>query len=94
MPRGTTHLKDYITNGGKGMLVVGPSSEAQEILSLLEREAEAFFVKLHVPEVKAANCLYLNKTLIHRAIEEIPNSFRVSFMTWLFRRFIPSRCFS
>ncbi|KOB65244.1 Uncharacterized protein OBRU01_23017 [Operophtera brumata] len=47
MPRGTTHLKDYITSGGKGMLVVGPSSEAQEIQTLLEREAEAFLVKMH-----------------------------------------------
>lgn len=62
---------------GPDVLCVGASQEAQEVLKRIEREAIYSYQTLTVPEDAAANCLYVNGTLIHRAIEEIPESFKV-----------------
>lgn len=62
---------------GPDVLCVGASKEAQEVLKRIEREAIYSYQTLTVPEDAAANCLYVNGTLIHRAIEEIPESFKV-----------------
>lgn len=62
---------------GPDILCVGASKEAKEILKRMEREATFSYQTLTVSEDEAANCLYINGTLIHRAIEEIPESFKV-----------------
>ncbi|KPJ09139.1 N(G),N(G)-dimethylarginine dimethylaminohydrolase 1 [Papilio machaon] len=76
MSKGARHLKSYITVAGPDILCVGASKEAQELLKRMEREATFSYQTLTVPEDEAANCLYINGTLIHRAIEEIPDSFK------------------
>ncbi|CAG5038926.1 unnamed protein product [Parnassius apollo] len=75
--KGAQHLKQYITVAGPDILCVGASKEAKELLKRMEREATFSYQTLTVPEDEAANCLYVNGTLIHRAIEEIPDSFKV-----------------
>ncbi|KAJ0183993.1 hypothetical protein K1T71_000416 [Dendrolimus kikuchii] len=75
--RGAHHLKKYITVAGPDILCVGASKEAKELLKRMEREANFSYQTLSVPEDEAANCLYVNGTLIHRAIEEIPEAFKV-----------------
>ncbi|RVE51010.1 hypothetical protein evm_004301 [Chilo suppressalis] len=75
--KGSQHLKKYITVAGPDILCVGGSKEAKEILKRMEREATFSYQTVSVPEDDAANCLYINGTLIHRAIEEIPDSFKV-----------------
>lgn len=75
--RGALHLKKYITVAGPDILCVGASKEAKEVLKRMEREANFSYQTLTVPEDEAANCLYVNGTLIHRAIEEIPEAFKV-----------------
>lgn len=70
-------MKKYITVAGPDILCVGAGKEAKEILKRMEREATFSYQTLTVPEDDAANCLYVNGTLIHRAIEEIPDSFKV-----------------
>ncbi|XP_041987944.1 N(G),N(G)-dimethylarginine dimethylaminohydrolase 1 [Aricia agestis] len=77
LSKGAKHLKRYITVAGEDVLCVGASKEAQEVLKRMEREANFSYQTLTVPEDEAANCLYVNGTLIHRAIEEIPESFKV-----------------
>lgn len=77
MPKGLGHLKKYITVAGPDILCVGASKEAKDLLKKIEREATFSYKTLTVPEDEAANCLYVNETLIHRAIEEIPESFKV-----------------
>lgn len=74
---GPKPLKNYITICGPDVLCVGDGKEAQELLKRIEREATFSYKTLTVPEDEAANCLYVNGTLIHRAIEEIPGSFKV-----------------
>ncbi|XP_052752582.1 N(G),N(G)-dimethylarginine dimethylaminohydrolase 1 [Galleria mellonella] len=75
--KGAQHLKKYITVAGPDILCVGASKEAKEMLKRMEREATFSYQTLSVTEDEAANCLYINGTLIHRAIEEIPESFKV-----------------
>jgi dimethylargininase len=73
------HLKTYITVGGPDLLCVGAGKEAQEVLKRMEREATFSYQTLTLPEDDAANVLYLNGTLVHRSIDEIPQSFKVIF---------------
>ncbi|KAM3968538.1 N(G),N(G)-dimethylarginine dimethylaminohydrolase 1 [Aphomia sociella] len=75
--KGALHLKSYITVAGPDILCVGASKSAKELLKRIEREATFSYQTLSVTEDEAANCLYINGTLIHRAIEEIPESFKV-----------------
>ncbi|CAH1968861.1 unnamed protein product [Acanthoscelides obtectus] len=71
------HLKSYVTMGGPDLLCVGTGKEAQEVLKRMEREATYSYQTLTLPEDDAANVLYLNGTLVHRSIEEIPLSFKI-----------------
>ncbi|KAG6446530.1 N(G),N(G)-dimethylarginine dimethylaminohydrolase 1 [Manduca sexta] len=75
--KGAGNLKKYITVAGPDILCVGASKEAKELLKRMEREANFSYQTLTVPEDEASNCLYINGTLIHRAIEEIPEAFKV-----------------
>lgn len=43
----------------------------------MEREATFSYQTLTLPEDDAANVLFLNGTLVHRSIDEIPLSFKV-----------------
>lgn len=58
-------------------MCVGAGKEAQEVMKRMEREATFSYQTLTLPEDEAANVLYLNGTLVHRTIEEIPQSFKV-----------------
>ncbi|XP_060520374.1 N(G),N(G)-dimethylarginine dimethylaminohydrolase 1 [Cylas formicarius] len=71
------HLKSYVTVGGPDLLCVGVGRECQEVLKRMEREATFSYQTLTLPEDEAANVLYLNETLVHRSIDEIPLSFKV-----------------
>lgn len=62
---------------GPHLLCFGASEQAQQVRRRMEREATYSYLAITVPEDAAANCLYVNGTLIHRAIEEIPESFKV-----------------
>ncbi|CAG9136025.1 unnamed protein product [Plutella xylostella] len=81
LPKDAQHIKKYISIAGSNdietILCIGESKEAKELLKKMEREASFPYKTLTVPEDEAANCLYLNGTLVHRAIEEIPDSFKV-----------------
>lgn len=63
---------------GPDLLCVGASKESQEVLKRMEREATFSYQTLTVPEDNAANVLYINGTLVHRSLDDIPNSFKVS----------------
>ena len=71
------HLKSMMTMGGHDIIVVGGSSEAQNAWIEVEKKAKFKYEKLLVSEDKAANCLFINGTVIHLVAAEIPNSFEV-----------------
>lgn len=71
------HLKYYVTMAGPELLCVSSTKESQEILKRIEREATFTYQTLTLSEEAAANVLYINGTLIHRTMSEIPASCQV-----------------
>ncbi len=63
---------------GPDVLCVGTSGAAQVVLKRVEREASYRYQTLSLPEDGAANCLFVNGSLIHRSREEAPKSEAVS----------------
>lgn len=51
---------------GPGIICVSESREAQIMKREIEREATHQYQTVTVQDDRAANCLYANKTLIHR----------------------------
>ncbi|KAK9877908.1 hypothetical protein WA026_020132 [Henosepilachna vigintioctopunctata] len=70
------HLKAFVTMAGPDLLCVSTGKESQEVLKRIEREATFNYQTLTLPEDEAANVLFLNGTLVHRSINEIPSSFK------------------
>ncbi|XP_072930617.1 N(G),N(G)-dimethylarginine dimethylaminohydrolase 1 [Epargyreus clarus] len=77
IPPEVHHLKKYVSVAGPDILCVASCDDTADIVRRMEREANYSYKTLTVPEEEAANCLYVNGTLIHRAIEEIPKSFKI-----------------
>lgn len=73
------HLKYYVSLGGPDLLFVSNSRESQEILRRIEREATFTYQILTLSEEHAANVLFINGTLVHRSLMEIPVSHQVFF---------------
>lgn len=71
------HLKYYISMAGPDLLSVSSAKESQEILRRIEREATFSYQTLTLSEADAANVLYINGTLIHRAVQDCPVSSHV-----------------
>lgn len=63
--------------GAPDLLFVSSSRESQEILRRIEREATFTYQTLTLSEEHAANVLYINGTLVHRSLMEIPVSHQV-----------------
>lgn len=74
------HLKYYVSLGGPDLLFVSNSRESQEILRRIEREATFTYQTLTLSEEHAANVLYINGTLVHRSLMEIPVSHQVNVL--------------
>uniref|UniRef100_A0A1B6CDY2 Uncharacterized protein n=1 Tax=Clastoptera arizonana TaxID=38151 RepID=A0A1B6CDY2_9HEMI len=73
----TQHLKSMLSMAGPDVICVGAGKAAQEVLKRIEREATYSYHTLTVPEDKAANVIYINGILIHRADSEIPESSKI-----------------
>lgn len=68
---------------GPDLLCVSNSKESQEILKRIQREATYTYQTITVSEEFAANVLYINGTLIHRTIQEIPVSYQVKLLKYI-----------
>ncbi|XP_054274918.1 N(G),N(G)-dimethylarginine dimethylaminohydrolase 1-like [Macrosteles quadrilineatus] len=75
----TQHLKYMVSMAGPDVFCISMSKSSQEVLKRIQREATYGYQILTVPEEAAANVLYINGTLIHRADEEIPESAKVFY---------------
>nr|XP_042912134.1 N(G),N(G)-dimethylarginine dimethylaminohydrolase 1 [Parasteatoda tepidariorum] len=72
---GTNHLKSLLSIAGPDIILVSASDEAQSVLKRMAQEATYRYQTVTVPDPEAANCLFVNGTLIHRS--EFPNSIQV-----------------
>lgn len=86
MPHGSDHIKNYVTVAGDMTLAVGPSDLAKDIIDKIKRRVSRYYDIIEVAEDHAANCLFVNQTLIHQAIEEIPKSFKASIYSDLIHK--------
>ncbi|XP_077986402.1 N(G),N(G)-dimethylarginine dimethylaminohydrolase 1-like [Glandiceps talaboti] len=71
------HLKSLISMAGPDVLAVGSSDAAKKMLKEMELKGEYDYETLTLPDDEAANCLYVNGTLIHCSKEEYPESYKV-----------------
>ena len=75
---GCYHLKTFLNIAGPDVLSVGAGPEAQSVLKRMEREATHRYQTLTLPEDRAANCIFVNGSLVHRGRQEAPKSQPVS----------------
>lgn len=79
------HLKQAISVAGPQILAVGASDDSQAILKRIERESTYRYQTVTVPDDEAANCLFINGSLVHRL--EYPDSGKVLEESVPFERF-------
>ena len=70
-------MKRLVTIAEEDVLCVSSSKDSQEVLKRIEREATFKYHTLTLPEEWASNVMYINGTLVHRSIDEIPLSSKV-----------------
>lgn len=68
------HLKYFVSMAGPDLLCVSSAKESQEVLRRIEREATFTYQTLTLSEPSSSNVLYVNGTLIHRAVQDCPVS--------------------
>ena len=86
---GCYHLKTFLNIAGPDVLSVGAGPEAQSVLKRMEREATHRYQTLTLPEDRAANCIFVNGSLVHRGRQEAPKSQPVSDLFPLVLLFYP-----
>lgn len=74
---GSRALGEHVSLAGPGLLSVGLGQHSRNLVRRLEREATVSYQTLTLPEEDAANCLYVNNTLIHTHHTEAPLSAKV-----------------
>lgn len=74
---GALHLKSLVTMAGPDIICASKAKESEEVLKRMEREATFQYQILRVPDRHAANCIYLNGTLIHCSSQQFPESAKV-----------------
>jgi len=74
---GNRNLSDRLTLAGPDVLAVGSGLHPQTVVKRIEREATNRYQTLTLPEDEAANCMYVNNTLVHTHSIEIPLSSKV-----------------
>eukprot|EP00057_Strongylocentrotus_purpuratus_P014386 XP_011668860.1 PREDICTED: N(G),N(G)-dimethylarginine dimethylaminohydrolase 1 isoform X2 [Strongylocentrotus purpuratus] len=71
---GSLHLKSFMSMASPGVIAVGSSKDAQKALKEIESKASFKYSKVTLPDDVAANCVYVNRTLIHCSHEDFPES--------------------
>ncbi|XP_018008929.1 N(G),N(G)-dimethylarginine dimethylaminohydrolase 1 [Hyalella azteca] len=74
---GALHLKSLLTMAGPDVICVAKDKHAQEVLKRIESCASFTYKTVTVDDICAANCVYANGTLLHRAASELPESAKV-----------------
>lgn len=71
MPPEALSLKKHITVAGNDILTMCENEVGKALLKKIEREATYTYKTLTVPNLEAANCVFVNDTLMHKGIEDI-----------------------
>lgn len=68
---GSLHLKNLISMAGKGVIVIGNSSESKLLVQQIKEKSSCNYFKIEFDSDVPANMLYVNGRLIHRTRDEI-----------------------
>lgn len=68
---GSLHLKNLISMAGKGVIVIGNSSESKHLFQQIKEKTSCQYYKIEFDSDVPANMLYVNGRLIHRTRDEI-----------------------
>ncbi|XP_071946858.1 N(G),N(G)-dimethylarginine dimethylaminohydrolase 1-like [Antedon mediterranea] len=71
------HLKSCTTMAGPDVVVIANSKDGISVKKQMMEKAVHVYRYLTIPDAKAANCLYINGTLIHCSQDEYPESYKV-----------------
>ncbi|XP_033127165.1 N(G),N(G)-dimethylarginine dimethylaminohydrolase 1-like [Anneissia japonica] len=74
---GCIHLKSLMSMAGPGIIAIGQSEEAKKALKQIVHKANHDYETVTLPDDEAANCLYVNRTLIHCTEDEFPESYKI-----------------
>lgn len=74
---GHLHLKSMMSMAGPGIIAVGSSDHAQKAIRQIKKVSNFDYMTVTLPDDAAANCVYINKTLLHCSEDEFPESYKV-----------------
>lgn len=68
------HLKSFLSMAGPDLMAIGTSKAAQAAKQDIETKGKFLYNFISCHDNTAANCLYVNGTLIHVSPEDFPKS--------------------
>lgn len=68
------HLKSFLSMAGPDLITIGSSPAAKEARNIIEEKGHFKYKFFEVPDNIGANCLYLNKHLIHCSQQAYPRT--------------------
>ncbi len=68
------HLKSFLSMAGPDLIAIGMSDAARAAKQAIETTGKHTYSFLSCPDDTAANCLYVNGTLVHASPEAFPKS--------------------
>ncbi|PIK61988.1 putative N(G),N(G)-dimethylarginine dimethylaminohydrolase 1 [Apostichopus japonicus] len=74
---GHLHLKSMMSMAGPGIIAVGSSDHSQKAIRQIKKVSNFDYTTVTLPDDAAANCVYINKTLLHCSQDEFPESYKV-----------------
>eukprot|EP00744_Colponema_vietnamica_P014601 GILI01020433.1.p1 GENE.GILI01020433.1~~GILI01020433.1.p1 ORF type:complete len:278 (+),score=64.05 GILI01020433.1:37-834(+) len=71
---GSLHLKSLMSMCGQNQIAMSDTEEGRELSQQIERERPGKYQFVWIPAAEgiAANCLYINGTLVHQSAEDFP----------------------
>ena len=74
---GVLHLKSMSSMAGVDVIAIGDTPAGNEAWKVIESEGSHKYERLAFPDDNAANCVFINGTILHCSREDYPNSMHV-----------------
>ena len=74
---GALHLKSTCSMAGVDLVAIGDTPAGHAIWKVIESEGSHKYERLAFPDDNAANCIFINGTILHCSREDYPNSMHV-----------------
>eukprot|EP00118_Oscarella_pearsei_P020465 m.221807 g.221807 ORF g.221807 m.221807 type:complete len:272 (+) comp39965_c0_seq16:1215-2030(+) len=75
--RDALHLKSLVSMAGPELMTIADCPAGQHLWQQMSKTATKQYQVVWIPDQAAANCVYVNGTLIYRSSEEFPDSVKI-----------------